>query len=154
MGWLFLLLFITLAFATLWRFGKLPTVALQVSAAALMIAAMGYAWQGSPSLSSTPAAALRQAPAIDTSAALSRPMKPAFTREEMAVNTAEALIRAHNTTGAISLLKDELKGTQRQPMLWVALGNALVAHNGGIPSPASDYAFKRADALGLKPTAK
>lgn len=147
MGWLFPILFITLAFVALWRFGKLSVPALQVSSAALMIALMGYAWQGSPSLPSTPAAALTVAPTIDTSAALTRPLKPAFTREDMALNTAEALARARNTVGAVSLLQDELKSAPHNPALWNGLGNALVAHNGGTPSPASDYAFGRANAL-------
>jgi cytochrome c-type biogenesis protein CcmH/NrfG len=144
MGWLFPPLFITLALAALWRFGKLPIVVLQVSAAALLIAAMGYAWQGSPNLGSAPAAALSAIDKIDTSQAQSHPLKPAFTREDMALNTAAALLRAHNTTGAVFLLQDELRGAPHSASLWVALGQALIAHNGGLISPAAEFAFDRA----------
>jgi len=147
MGWIFPIVFIMLAFAVLWRLGKLSTPALQVSGATLMIAVMGYAWQGSPNLGSTPARALTAAQTIDTSAAISRPLKPAFTREDMALNTAEALIREHNTIGAVSLLQDEIKGAPHSPMLWNGLGNALIAHDNGVMSPAAEFAFERARAL-------
>ncbi len=147
MGWLFPLIFVTLALLALWRFGKLPSVALQVTAIMLMITVIGYAWQGSPNLPSIRATPLADMQSIDTSGALIHPLKPAFTREDMALNTAEALLRAHNSVGAVSLLKDELRGAPHSAALWNGLGKALAAHNGGAPSPASDYAFKQAVGL-------
>ena len=64
MGWLILLALAALAVAALWRLGGFdPSLRLAV-AAALALAAAGYAWQGSPGrLGATPrrAASMRSA---------------------------------------------------------------------------------------------
>ncbi len=144
MGWSFPVLFVALALFGLWRLAALPRAALQLAAAAMAIAVIGYAWQGSPNVPSAPAALLAEAPLVDTSSIKAHPLKAAFTREEMALNAADALVRAHNSAGAVSLLQDELKGSERNPDLWVGLGNALVAHADGVMSPAAEFAFNRA----------
>lgn len=58
MGWLFAFLFAALCFAGLWKFGRMPRVALELALAALLVGLAGYAWQGSPSLPETSAQTL------------------------------------------------------------------------------------------------
>lgn len=50
MGWLFASVFAGISFAGLWKFGRMPRSAIELTIAALLIGLAGYAWQGSPSL--------------------------------------------------------------------------------------------------------
>ena len=50
MGWLFAFLFAGLSLIGLWKFGRMPRAALELSVAAILVGLAGYAWQGSPSL--------------------------------------------------------------------------------------------------------
>lgn len=48
MAWLAVLLLCVLTFAGLWWSGRFSRSALELLGAALMVAVVGYAWQGSP----------------------------------------------------------------------------------------------------------
>ncbi len=146
-GWLVMLAFSALVMLGLWKIARIPRAALLLSLATVALAFAGYAWQGNPSLPSAPALALRAAAPIAEADVKAHPLKPAFTRDEMTLNTAEALLRAHNSTGAVALLQGELKGEPGSPDLWMGLGNALVAHSEGTISPAALFAFDKAAAL-------
>lgn len=50
MGWVIALLMAALAWIGLWRSGRCPRAALEVAAAALLLALAGYGWQGSPGM--------------------------------------------------------------------------------------------------------
>ena len=54
MGWLFVIGFAALAWTLLWRSGRVPRAALEVAAAALLLALAGYAWQGNPGMPGNP----------------------------------------------------------------------------------------------------
>ncbi len=54
MGWIIALLFSTLAWIALWRSGQVPRPALEIIAAALLLAMAGYGWQGSPGMAGKP----------------------------------------------------------------------------------------------------
>jgi cytochrome c-type biogenesis protein CcmH len=54
MGWLFVLLFSAATLGFLWWTKRLSRLALELSAAAILIGIAGYAWQGSPSMPGTP----------------------------------------------------------------------------------------------------
>ncbi|MCB2048229.1 MAG: hypothetical protein KDE32_08385 [Novosphingobium sp.] len=54
MGWLFAILFAALSMAALWKSGRCSRMALELSAAALLVGLAGYAWQGSPDMPGNP----------------------------------------------------------------------------------------------------
>lgn len=147
MGWLVAIALASAAAAALAWIARVRGAALWLALAAMGIAMMGYAWQGNPDLHSAPALALREPQPLDAKMLRAHPLKTAFTREDMAVNTAEALIRARNSSGAISLLKTELATEPDNAELWIALGQAFVAHGDGLVSPAALLAFDKAAAI-------
>lgn len=53
MGWLFAFMFAAACFAGLWKFGRMPRLALELSMAAILVGLAGYAWQGLPTLPET-----------------------------------------------------------------------------------------------------
>ena len=59
MGWLFIVLLALVILVAVWRLGRLDRNGLQFTAAALLLALAGYAWQGRPDLAGEP----RRAPA-------------------------------------------------------------------------------------------
>ena len=144
MGWLFIIVFAVIALAALWRFGNLPQGGLTLVGAALMIAIAGYAWQGSPSLQSAPAAALAAKNAHDTGDVMRHAIMGRFGGSAQLLDTADVLIKDHDTEDAVGLLHNSVKQYPDNADLWVGYGNALVAHGGGMMSPAADFAFSRA----------
>ena len=56
MGWLFAIGLAALAWTLLWRSGRVPRAALEIVAAALLLALAGYAWQGNPGMAGKPVA--------------------------------------------------------------------------------------------------
>lgn len=61
MGWTLLAVTCGFTMLGLWRFGRMSRSALELIAAALMLAIAGYAWQGSPDMTGNPVAAPPQA---------------------------------------------------------------------------------------------
>lgn len=148
MGWLFVLLFVALAAAALRRWGSLPRGAPELTAAALLIGLAGYAWQGQP-LKPGVAVDSRSAPTRreDVSAIEARrAMSERFGKNAQVVEFSETLDRLGKTQSAVTAVRTELARSPQSPDLWVALGNALVAHGNGV-SPAATYAFQRAAQL-------
>lgn len=148
MSWLFVLAFAAIAFAALWRFGKLPRTGLELTAAALLTGVAGYAWQGSPSQPGHPVASREQAGAVDPAVtATRRQMMGQFGTEAQWLDFADTLIRFGQTEDAVSALSNGIRQNPRSADLWVGLGNALVAHGDGLVGPAATYAFERGAAL-------
>ena len=56
MGWALLAVICGFTMLGLWQFGRMSRSALELIAAALMLAIAGYAWQGSPSMAGHPVA--------------------------------------------------------------------------------------------------
>lgn len=54
MGWIIALAFAVLAWIALWRSRRVPRTALEIIAAALLLALAGYGWQGSPGMAGKP----------------------------------------------------------------------------------------------------
>lgn len=54
MGWVFILSFAAMAFGALWLTGRCSRPALELAAAALIVAVAGYSWQGSPDAPGNP----------------------------------------------------------------------------------------------------
>lgn len=146
-GWMIFGALAAIALLALAVVARVSRLALGLTCVVLAIAVFGYAWQGHPDLASAPALALQADAGGAAADAKANPMKPAFTREGMALNTAMALTRAHNAAGAVSLLKSELATEPNNAELWLGLGQALVANGDGLITPAALFAFDKAAAL-------
>jgi cytochrome c-type biogenesis protein CcmH len=148
MGWLLFLVFAALSLVGLWRFGKLPRQALELSGAAALIALAGYAWQGSPGKAGSPVAAPESMPLpTELSDASMRKTMSGQSAEGQWIDLSDALMRVGHSRSAVSILSEGTRKAPQNPDVWVALGNALVVHNQGQMSPASQYAFEKAAQL-------
>ncbi|WP_419808825.1 tetratricopeptide repeat protein [Sphingomonas sp.] len=148
MGWLTLFLIGGAAFAALVVLG-LRRPLWSLAGAALMIGATGYALQGSPALpGQAPRADLTTDPADPGLIALRDQMLGHWTAQGAYVVAADAMTRIGEKRAAVQAV---LGGIRRYPdnlLLWVALGNTLVAHDGDRVSPPSLFAFRQALRLG------
>jgi cytochrome c-type biogenesis protein CcmH len=141
-GYAILVLLILLSLAALWLLG-VRGAALTASAAALLVAGAGYAFQGSPGLSG--------APAENNEARDVFPLTQArhafygnFTPAEPWLRMSEALARDGKSEDAVGILQNAVKRYPGDAQLWVGLGNALVDHARGI-TPAAELAYRRAE---------
>jgi cytochrome c-type biogenesis protein CcmH len=112
---------------------------------AVMIGLTGYLFLGSPGVASAPVAA----PARDAGFgdAIDDPRMGLTTRRgdtAMWLGFADGLMRGGNMLGAAQVLQQGLRQHPRSVDLWVGYGNALVAHSGGVMTPAAAMAFDRA----------
>ncbi len=147
MGWMSICLFAALTAIGLWWVGKMPRATLELVGAALFLGIAGYAWQGNPSLGGTPVqSAEAMAGSSEDEAAIIKSYGN-MNAESQWLDMASALIRAGRTRTAVSLIRGGLEKSPNNPDLWVGLGNALVVHNGGQMSPASQFAFEKAAQL-------
>jgi cytochrome c-type biogenesis protein CcmH len=144
MGWLILALLVAASLAPLWRMG-LRRGLLTGSAAALVLGATGYAYQGSPYVSGAPSLG------GDTHDVL--PLTDArhaffgyFTPAESWLRISEALARNGKSEDAVGILQNAVKRYPGDPQLWIGLGNALVDHARGLTPPA-ELAYRRAAEL-------
>ena len=130
--------------AILWRgrFARGP--ALQLVTAALLLGLAGYALQGRVGLVGSPAA---ERPAKPLPPAMSIELAGEFYGRFNAATPWLAIANGYMTRGdsegAVATLTSAVRAIPRSSELWIALGNALVTHNGGRSSPASELAFER-----------
>lgn len=148
-GWLFLLGFAALAAAMLARWARLPRPGAELAAAALFLAVAGYAWQGSPALPAQPAAPATAQTAREDTAAIEtrRRMSGTFGPDQQVIDFADTIVRLGMARSAVTAVQTALTRQPRDADLWVALGNALVAHADGRLTPAARLAYARAEAL-------
>lgn len=123
---------------------------LQLAAAALLMGLAGYSLQGRAGLAGSPAA---ERP--------SRPLPPVlpvelagefYGRFNVAtpwIVIANSYMGRGDAASAVTTLISAVRAAPRNSELWIALGNGLVAQNGGRMSPAADLAF--ANSLSLAP---
>ena len=148
MGWAMMLVFAMAIAFGLWRFARLERGALELVAAALLLAIAGYALQGNPQMIGNPVDAAEAAPAPPAAeAALRRAMTGRFSSEGEVLSYADAFNAAGHSRSSVSILSATLKKEPSNPDLWVGLGNALVIHGGGMMNPAAQFAFERAAEL-------
>ncbi len=146
MIWLWIALAALLTIGGIFWVGRLPAAARPLAGAAIMLGLAGYALQGSPALPGKPVMT-----AADDSEgfgeALSDPrqgMADRFGPAAQWLGMSDGFARTGKTELAAQTLQ---KGLERYPDnvdLWVGLGNALVAHGGGVMSPAAALAFDEA----------
>lgn len=146
MAWLFAVGIAVLALGLLWRFGKLQRSGLELTIAATLVGVAGYVWQGEPSQAGAPVERKDKVRA-DLDVQL-RAMRAATTDQygdaAKVAEFADTLDRMGLTREAVIAVKTGIRKDPNNPDLWVALGNALVAHGGNSLSPAAEYAFQRA----------
>lgn len=114
-------------------------------AAAIMLGLSGYLLVGRPGLSGSPMAVAATPASFgerleDPRNGMSARTGPA----SMWLGLSDGLIRTGNTEMAAQALQQGLRAHPRDVDLWVALGNSLVAHSGGMMTPAAAMAFDRA----------
>ena len=148
MGWLIFLVLAGAAAGALWRFARLDKAGLQLVAAALFLACAGYAWQGNPGLGGSPRRAADRAAAQATLfMALRRDMFGQFDAADRWLNLADGYSRRGDSAGAAAIIRSGLRAHPDNAILWTGYGDALAVHGGGLLSPASEFAFRRAVAL-------
>ena len=143
-GWIVLLLLVAISLGVLWLL-RVRGGLLTASAAALLLAAVGYAVQGSPDLPGS------RAEFGDTHDVL--PLTDArhaffgyFTPAESWLRMSEALAHDGKSEDSVGILENAVKRYPGDPQLWIGLGNALVDHARGLTPPA-EFAYKRAEQL-------
>ncbi|HMG47469.1 MAG TPA: tetratricopeptide repeat protein [Allosphingosinicella sp.] len=148
MGWIAMALLTLLAGGGLFLFARRDKGALQFTAAALLLALAGYAWQGHPGFAGAPKAPPGRQQLPDSDFARTREdMLGRFDRASAWLTIADGFQRRGDTRSAAELLQNAVHRSPDNADLWVGYGNALVMHGGGMMSPAAQLAFQRAAAL-------
>ncbi|MFN3388006.1 MAG: tetratricopeptide repeat protein [Allosphingosinicella sp.] len=144
MGWLIVLLLAAAAFAAIWRYGRLDRGGLQLTAAALLLALAGYAWQGRPMLEGTSSRAIAPRPLPETGfMQLRRDLVGQFDTADRWLTISESIHRRGNSADAAGAIRSAIREHPDNFVLWIGYGYALAVHAGGL-TPASQLAFKRA----------
>ena len=141
-GFAILIVLIVLSLAALWMFG-VRGAPLTASAAVLLVAGAGYAFQGSPGLPGAPAEN-NEAPDFFPLTQARHAFYGSFTPAEPWLRMSEALARDGQSADAVGILQNAVKRYPGDAQLWVGLGNALVDHARGI-TPAAELAYRRAE---------
>ncbi|TMJ18991.1 MAG: tetratricopeptide repeat protein [Alphaproteobacteria bacterium] len=147
-GWIVMAVLTLLTGGGLAIFVRGDKGALQFTAAALLLALAGYAWQGHPGFAGAPRVAPGRISLPDSEFAKTRgDMLGRFDQASAWLNMADSFQRRGDTQTAAELLQGAVRRTPDNPDLWVGYGNALLLHGGGIMNPAAELAFERAAAL-------
>lgn len=143
-GWLIALLLLLASILLLRGFGVRGAM-LQMSAAALLFGAAGYAAQGRPDLEGAPRAAAQQASPIPLTT-LRHAFFGRFTSSEHWLVISESYARRGRTADAVGVLRSGVREHPGNVALWIGLGNALVDHAQAL-TPAAELAYRRANEL-------
>lgn len=145
MIWLLILIAAALTFVGIFWLGRLPAASRPLAGAAVMLGLAGYALQGSPALPGHPVAKAAEPEGFGEAITdRQQGMADRFGPTAKWIGMADGFMRTGKTELAAQTLE---KGLDRYPDsvdLWVGLGNALVAHGGGVMSPAAALAFDEA----------
>jgi len=151
-GWLLAAGLALVVFVALLFIGRIPRVARELTAAALLLGMAGYAWQGNPGLAGSPRAVRDTGGRFDEKLAEQRRgLAERYGPAAQWLVMSDAFGRMGKTEESANVLLSGLRQSPDDANLWLGLGNALIAHGGGVLSPGADYAFRRA--LQLEPQA-
>lgn len=143
MGWIALAAIGLASFGLMWALG-VPRSLASFSGAALMFGAAGYALQQNAALPGHPVRANAKTIDVDPGLVAFRAAIMPAAAGNAAILAADNQLRAGNSEAATRALLDAIRQQPDNPALWTALGNVLVAHDGGQISPAAQHAFRRA----------
>ena len=145
MIWLWILLAAALTVLGIFWLGRLPAASRPLAGAAVMLGLTGYALQGSPALPRHPVAQAAEPEGFGEAITdRQQGMANRFGPAAQWIGMSDGFMRTGKTELAAQTLE---KGLERYPDnvdLWTGLGNALVAHGGGVMSPAAALAFDEA----------
>lgn len=128
----------------IWR-GRLGEQARIRLASAMVIALAGYSLQGHPMLPGKPVAGPDEPEGFGEAIRdQRRGMSERFGPAAQWLGMSDGFLRTGKTQLAAQTLEKALEKYPDNVDLWVGLGNALVAHGGGIISPAASLAFDEA----------
>jgi cytochrome c-type biogenesis protein CcmH len=146
MTWVFIVLIGAALLAAMIFVFKMPRGGWEVSAAALLFGISGYALQGHPSLAGAPTEAVENAKVADATLLKERKQmsSAAYGRSGSWMVLADALTRQGQYGAAADILHKATLESPQDADLWVAQGNALIGHAGGVITPAAKLAFTRA----------
>lgn len=148
MGWIIAITLALLLLVAMLLVGRLPRTAWEMTAAALLLGLAGYAWQGNPALRGSPRNAEKAAVPFDEDLAKQRRgLADRYGPAAQWLVLSDGYGRRGQTKEAANVLLSGLKLTPGDANLWLGMGNALVAHGGGILSPGADYAYRQATRL-------
>lgn len=149
-GWLIAAAFAFCLMALLIAVGRIPRMSWELTAAAVLLGLAGYAWQGSPGLPGRPkmaSASTDRGKFDEQLGERRRGMAERYGKAGQWLMLSDGLGRQGKTKEAANVLLAGLKQTPDDPNLWLGLGNALIAHAGGVVSPSADFAYRRAMTL-------
>lgn len=145
MGWAIAIGLGVLTFAALIYGLKLPRGGREFAGAALLLGLAGYAMQGSPGQAGSPTAARETKRGAEAALIEARrEMGDRYGQGRDYLITADAFARAGQFAAAATLLRGAVRQRGDDADIWLALGNALVGHAGGIITPAALYAYQKA----------
>ncbi len=147
MGWVLLFLLGCAAMAVLWRAGLARGLWMFV-VSALLLGAAGYASQQRATLPGSPVEAHSKPLDVeDGMVAFRAAIMPGKPGDDRILAAADDRLRAGDAQAAAQVMLDAIARDPGDATLWTGLGSALVAHDGGRPSPTALLAFRRAMAL-------
>lgn len=145
MTWLWVMLAAAFTVGGLFWLGKLPGGARPLAGAAIMLGLAGYALQGSPALPGKPVTTPDEPDGFGEAISDQRQgMTERFGPAAQWLGMSDGFMRTGKTVLAAQTLEKGLIKYPDNVDLWVGLGNALVAHGGGVMSPAAALAFDEA----------
>lgn len=147
MIWAVLLVTAMILLAAMLYWGKMPRAGLEITAAALCLGIAGYAFQSHPGMAGAPKEPTDRIIGQDEQQELlsqRQQMGDQFSGGQGWMVLADGMTRQGRFASAATVLRSGLRENPQDPDLWVALGNALVGHSGGIITPAAQFAFQKA----------
>ncbi|RPF72488.1 tetratricopeptide repeat protein [Aurantiacibacter spongiae] len=149
MTWLPVVALAAIAFAVAAFVLKLPRGAWTTLGAALVFGLAGYAMQARPGLPASPTASGDGSDPVLFDVVETRRELIDLPEQSSAplLVTADAMARRGRYVDASHLLAGILQNDPRDFEAWLAQGNALLEHAGGVLTPSALYAYRRAAAL-------
>lgn len=133
-----------IVWATLLLLGRLPGSSRVPLGVAVMFGLTGYLLVGRPGIASAPVVAAENQGFGDPLTDPREGMSDRFGPAAQWLGLSDSFARRGKTELAAQTLEKGLQRFPRNVDLWVAFGNALVAHSGGVMTPAAAAAFDRA----------
>lgn len=149
MGWVMLATMAIVAVLAL-ALLRYPRKLWTVPATALMLGAAGYAWQGSPGLPGHPVAPGGQRVEVDQGLIdLRDAMFGKYGTYAWSYgNLADGMLRQGDRERAVKVWQGAVRQVPGDVALWTGFGSALAEYDGNELSPAAQFAFDKALALG------
>ncbi len=143
-GWAILIVVTLIAIAAMIKLGRLPRIAYEPLAAALILAGAGYAYQGQPNAAGMPSNAITaKNDAANAYVDMRANMDQNFSVARPYLILADSFARDGKYTLAADYINAGIRRYPNNADLWAGLAVQLVLANDGKMSPPALYAFGR-----------